>query len=212
MVYRDGPSMRGVLSKAMMAAFVVAASPTPIVMAAQPAGSTMLVGHITSQPIGHYEFCKRNRDECRGTGKKTAAPKVTKFGWSVVKDINESVNNSVLPMTDFDIHGREEVWSYPDVVGDCEDYVLLKRAMLMEKGFSSSDLLITVVRKANGEGHAVLTLRTSEGDFVLDNLEDSVKAWNATPYTYLKRQASFHAGRWVDIENGDDILVGSIPD
>ncbi len=204
--------MRGVFIKAVLAACVIGASPTPIVMAAQQAGSSMHLGGITSQPIGHYEFCKKNRSECRGSGKQTTAPRVTEFGWTVVQDINESVNYSVLPMTDYEIHGREEVWSYPDVVGDCEDYVLLKRAMLMEQGFSSSDLLITVVRKPNGEGHAVLTLRTADGDFVLDNLEDKVKLWNTTPYTFLKRQASFHAGRWVDIEYADDLMVGSIPE
>lgn len=204
--------MRRVFLNGMFAALVVAASPTPIVMAAQQAGSAMQVGGVTSQPIGHYEFCKRNRQECRGTGKRTPAPRVTEFGWSVVKDVNETVNFSVLPMTDFEIHGQEELWSYPDVVGDCEDYVLLKRSMLVERGFSISDLLITVVRKPNGEGHAVLTLRTADGDFVLDNLTDTVKVWTETPYTYLKRQASFHAGRWVDIENGADLMVGSIPD
>ncbi|MEM6463403.1 MAG: transglutaminase-like cysteine peptidase [Pseudomonadota bacterium] len=181
-------------------------------MAAQPLGSSMVVGKITSQPIGHYRFCKENRHECRGTALKTAPPRVTDFGWSVVNEINAAVNEAVLPMTDFEIHGREEVWSYPEVVGDCEDYVLLKRAMLIEQGFSVNDLLITVVRKPNGEGHAVLTLRTADGDYVLDNLADEVKMWTETPYTYLKRQASFHAGRWVDIENGDELFVGSIPD
>ena len=203
--------MKGVIVRAMLAGCLVAVSSTPIVMAAQPIGSSMVVGEITSQPIGHYEFCKRNREECRGSGAHTAPPRVTEFGWTVVHDVNESVNYAVLPMTDYEIHGREEVWSYPDVVGDCEDYVLLKRAMLIERGFSASDLLITVVRKPNGEGHAVLTLRTADGDFVLDNLEDEVKVWTETPYTYLKRQASFHAGRWVDIENGDELMVGSIP-
>jgi hypothetical protein len=49
--------------------------------------------------------------------------------------------------------------------------------MLIERGFSPADVLITVVRKPDGEGHAVLTLRTSEGDFVLDNLVDEVKHW-----------------------------------
>lgn len=203
--------MKGVIVRAMLAGCLVAVSSTPIVMAAQPIGSSMVVGEITSQPIGHYEFCKRNREECRGSGARTAPPRVTEFGWTVVHDVNESVNYAVLPMTDYEIHGREEVWSYPDVVGDCEDYVLLKRAMLIERGFSASDLLITVVRKPNGEGHAVLTLRTADGDFVLDNLEDEVKVWTDTPYTYLKRQASFHAGRWVDIDNGDELMVGSIP-
>ncbi len=60
-----------------------------------------------------------------------------------------------------------------------------------------SDLLITVVRKPDGEGHAVLTLRTDRGDFILDNLTDSVKPWDETPYRFLKRQASEHTGRWV---------------
>ncbi len=203
--------MLRVLFAGVVAAAIVAFSPTPIVMAAQQAGSAMRVGGITSQPIGHYEFCKANRRECRGTGRETSAPRVTEFGWQVVREVNQAVNFSVLPMTDFEIHGREEVWSYPDAVGDCEDYVLLKRAMLMERGFSAADLLITVVRKANGEGHAVLTLRTADGDFVLDNLTDRVKVWTETPYTYLKRQASFHAGRWVDIETSDELLVGSIP-
>ena len=203
--------MKGVLIKAVLAGFLLATSSTPIVMAAQPGGFSMVVGSVTSQPIGHYQFCKKNRQECRGTGVRTAPPRVTDFGWTVVRDVNESVNYAVLPMTDLEIHGKEEVWSYPDVVGDCEDYVLLKRAMLMERGFSASDLLITVVRKPNGEGHAVLTLRTADGDYVLDNLEDEVKMWTDTPYSYLKRQASFHAGRWVDIENGDELHVGSIP-
>lgn len=203
--------MKRVMLAGAFAAAIIAFLPTPIVMAAQQAGSFMQVGAITSQPIGHYEFCKANRRECRGSGRDKPAPRVTEFGWQVVREINQAVNLSVMPMTDFDIHGREEVWSYPDAVGDCEDYVLLKRAMLMERGFSASDLLITVVRKPDGEGHAVLTLRTADGDFVLDNLSNAVKAWTATPYTYLKRQASFHAGRWVDIENGDVRQVGSIP-
>lgn len=204
--------MKNFVVRTALAAVMVAAFPTPIVIAAQQGATAMPVGNITSQPIGHYEFCKRRPGECMGTGKVTAAPKVTSYGWSVVKEINDMANYSVLPMTDYQIHGQEEVWSYPDSVGDCEDYVLLKRARLIGKGFSASDLLITVVRKQNGEGHAVLTLRTSDGDFVLDNLTDEVKIWSETPYTYLKRQASFHAGRWVDIDRGDEPMVGSIPE
>jgi predicted transglutaminase-like cysteine proteinase len=115
-----------------------------------------------------------------------------------------------VPRTDMEMHGVEEYWSYPDLEGDCEDYVLLKRLMLMERGFSASDLLITVVRKADGEGHAVLTLRTSKGDYVLDNLSDEVQLWSETSYVFLKRQASFHTGRWVSIENSTDVLVGAL--
>ena len=87
-------------------------------------------------------------------------------------------------MNDFDIYGKDEVWAYPHGAGDCEDYVLEKRRDLMLKGISLSDLLITVVRKPDGEGHAVLTVRTDQGDFILDNLNDAVKPWDATGYRY----------------------------
>ncbi len=131
-------------------------------------------------------------------------------GWQVIRQVNDQVNHTVTPMTDMDLFGKEEFWAYPDGAGDCEDFVLLKRRMLMERGFSPADVLITVVRKPDGEGHAVLTVRTSQGDFVLDNLENEVKLWTRTPYRYLKRQASFNTGRWVSIENGSEVLVGSV--
>lgn len=171
---------------------------------------SMQTGRVTSQPIGHYEFCKQFDAECKPVKGSGAAPKVTDYGWDVIREINRAVNFSVMPKTDLELFGKEEVWTYPDIAGDCEDYVLLKRHMLMERGFSAADVLITVVRKPDGEGHAVLTLRTSEGDFVLDNLEDEVKHWRQTPYRYLKRQASTNSGRWVTIENGSDVLVGAL--
>ena len=170
---------------------------------------SMKTGGVTSQPIGHYEFCQSHKSECRA-GVRTAPAKVTDFGWSIVREINASVNRDITPMTDKELHGVDEIWSYPDGAGDCEDFVLLKRRMLMEKGFAAGDLLITVVRKPDGEGHAVLTLRTAQGDYILDNLNNEVKLWTETPYRYLKRQASFHAGRWVSIENGDAVMVSSV--
>ncbi|WP_337184540.1 transglutaminase-like cysteine peptidase [Shinella sp.] len=170
---------------------------------------SMKTGGVTSQPIGHYEFCQSHKSECR-PGARTAPAKVTAFGWSVVRQVNARINHDVTPMTDKEIYGKDEVWAYPDGAGDCEDFVLLKRRTLMEKGFAAGDLLITVVRKPDGEGHAVLTLRTTEGDYILDNLNNDVKLWTETPYRYLKRQASFHAGRWVSIENGDAVMVSSV--
>lgn len=171
---------------------------------------SMKTGGVTSQPIGHYEFCQTHKSECRAGARNLAPAKVTEFGWATVRQINSRVNRDVTPMTDKELYGKDEFWAYPDGAGDCEDFVLLKRRMLMEKGFAAGDLLITVVRKPDGEGHAVLTVRTTQGDFILDNLNNEVKLWTETPYRYLKRQASFHAGRWVSIENGDAVMVSSV--
>ena len=169
----------------------------------------MIVGSITSQPIGHYEFCQQYADECNVRTKVGAAPRLTAAGWSAVEAINIIVNTTITPMTDMEVYGREEVWAYPVDAGDCEDFALLKRKQLLQRGFSPADVLMTVVRKPDGEGHAILTMRTSEGDFVLDNLHDEVKPWYQTNYSFLKRQASFDTGRWVTIEDGRDVLVGA---
>ncbi|GLQ39788.1 transglutaminase [Rhizobium albus] len=191
-----------------MAGFVSLAMPSANAEA-EPSRS-MITGPLTSQPIGHYDFCRRHYSECAVRTTASRAPDITDYGWEVVQEVNLAVNSTIVPRTDMEMHGIEEHWSYPDLEGDCEDYVLLKRLMLMERGFSASDLLITVVRKADGEGHAVLTLRTSNGDYVLDNLSDEVQLWSETSYVFLKRQASFHTGRWVSIENSTDVLVGAL--
>jgi predicted transglutaminase-like cysteine proteinase len=131
--------------------------------------------------------------------------------WKQLAEVTVKVNAAVKPMNDIDIYGKDEVWAYPDKgVGDCEDYVLEKRRLLNRMGVPLSNLLITVVRKPDGEGHAVLTVRTSKGDFVLDNLNDKVRSWDQTGYRFLKRQAIDNTGRWVSIRDDQQVLVGSV--
>ncbi len=170
----------------------------------------MTTGAVTSQPIGHYEFCQRLPAECDIKSRSAPAAKVSAKGWEAIRRINHDVNARYIAKTDLEAYGKEEYWTYPTIYADCEDYALQKRKELAEEGFALSDLLITVVRKPDGEGHAVLTVRTSDGDFILDNLENDVLPWYATSYTFLKRQATFNTGRWVTIENGRDLLVGAL--
>jgi predicted transglutaminase-like cysteine proteinase len=202
--------MNALKARRFAVAVVVMLAPATAAIPAPRSLAHMTTGQITSQPIGHYEFCQANPDECNQRFASAPAPKVTEFGWSAIRDINTSVNHRIEAKTDFEVYGREEVWAYPITAGDCEDYVLEKRRELAEKGFSLADLLITVVRKPDGEGHAVLTVRTSDGDYILDNLTDDVKLWTDTSYTFLKRQASFNTGRWVTIEDGREIVVGAL--
>lgn len=173
----------------------------------------MRTGGLTSQPIGHYDFCKANPVECNIRLRDEGPEQMSDDFWKLVMAVNVRVNADVKPMNDIEIFGKDEVWAYPDNgIGDCEDYVLEKRRELMQHGISLTNLLITVVRKPDGEGHAVLTLRTDRGDFVLDNLTDAVRLWDQTSYRFLKRQASNHTGRWVTIRDGQPAapLVGSV--
>ena len=114
--------------------------------------------------------------------------------------INAWVNANIDPVSDKDHWGVVEEWDYPyDGKGDCEDFALLKRRMLIEEGFPAGALLLTVVKDAHGDGHSVLTVKTSRGDFVLDNLDDGVKAWAASPYRFVKRQSQRDPNVWVSI-------------
>jgi len=175
------------------------------------ADGAMITGGLTSQPIGHYEFCKANPAECSVRSRDRGGEPMSGALWSLLVRVNADVNEAVRPMNDFDIYGKDEVWAYPDNgLGDCEDYVLEKRRRLIQAGLAVGNVLITVVRKQDGEGHAVLTVRTSAGDYVLDNLTNAVRDWSKTGYRYLKRQSSENSGRWVSIREGSAPLVGSV--
>lgn len=171
-----------------------------MLLASPSAGGSMEVGLSTSQPIGHYGFCQRHQAECDIRPQEQQLLRLTDQLWGLITEVNSAVNFLVRPMSDADIYGNDEYWTYPqNGVGDCEDYVLEKRRLLNQRGISLANLLITVVRKPDGEGHAVLTVRTDQGDFILDNLQAEIKPWRETGYKYLKRQASYHTGRWVSL-------------
>jgi len=172
--------------------------------------ANMTTDGATNPPVGHYEFCRRLPQECRANPGDSAPATLSREGWKKILEVNYDVNQSVTPLTDKEIYGVKEYWAYPDKVGDCEDYVLLKRKRLMQAGFSPSDLLITVVLQPNGEGHAVLTVRTDRGDFVLDNMRNKVLLWSETEYTFLKRQSVENSGRWVKLQDGRTVAVGSV--
>ncbi len=170
----------------------------------------MQVAGRANPPIGHYEFCRIYTSECAPLARDEGPMVLTEAKWHTILDVNYTANTTIQPLTDLEIYGVEERWAYPRTVGDCEDFALLKRKMLMAKGFDPSDLLITVVLQPNGEGHAVLTVRTDRGDFVLDNMRNKVLLWTETEYTFLKRQASDNPGRWVKLQDGRTMAVGSV--
>jgi predicted transglutaminase-like cysteine proteinase len=156
------------------------------------------VGDHSRAPIGWLEFCAENRRDC---ATQRTAPRdvvLTPQAWTSLVRINDWVNQAIKPITDQDHWGVVEKWSYPDDgYGDCEDYVLLKRRMLMEAGWPREALLITVVRDKKGDGHAVLTVKTDKGEFILDNQNEKVLAWTETGYRFVKRQAQSDQNIWV---------------
>lgn len=153
----------------------------------------------TLPPIGYVNFCRERAAECRPSTSFADRVQLTSARFAELEKINTSVNDAVAPVTDLDLYGKVEVWTYPVDEGDCEDYVLLKRRILIERGWPESTLLITVVRDENNEGHAVLTVSTDRGDYVLDNKQQAVVAWADTPYTFVKRQSARNPLVWTSL-------------
>jgi predicted transglutaminase-like cysteine proteinase len=163
----------------------------------------------TSIPVGHAEFCKARPAECKANADPLLAVTLDEGRWNQLLDVNAHINGTVVPVSDSDLYGTEEFWTYPNGYGDCEDFVLAKRRALIEAGWPASTLLMAVVREANGDGHAVLLVRTDRGDLVLDNQDGLVQVWNETSYQFVKRQDQAHAGRWVDMIDDRAITVAA---
>jgi predicted transglutaminase-like cysteine proteinase len=170
-------------------------------VASKAAASELLfisIGDSTRPPVGWVEFCAEHPVDCKVA---PAAPRdvvLSNKAWADLVRINKWVNENVKPMTDLEHWGVVEKWSYPDDgYGDCEDYVLLKRRMLLEAGWPRAALLITVVREKNGNGHAVLTVKTDKGEFILDNQDERILLWSESAYHYVKRQSQSDPNRWV---------------
>ena len=69
-------------------------------------------------------------------------------------------------------------------------------------GLPRQALLVTVVTDLAGDGHAVLTVHTDRGDYILDNMNNDVKLWRETPYGFVKRQSRFVSNEWVSLNGG----------
>jgi predicted transglutaminase-like cysteine proteinase len=158
------------------------------------------LGDATRAPIGWVEFCNENGSECAGGATQARDIVMTQAAWRDLVRVNRWVNETVKPMTDMDHWGVVEKWSLPtDGYGDCEDYVLMKRKMLIDAGWPREALLITVVRDRKGEGHAVLTVKSDKGEFILDNQNENVVAWTETGYQFVKRQSQTNQNVWVSL-------------
>ncbi len=188
----------GLLSSGFTLAETKAAEPVRMA-----AATPMVVEGVSKAPIGWVDFCKANPADCAAAPAKAVRMRLTQARYAELDRINRMVNITVEPVTDQELYGVEEKWTYPvDGKGDCEDYVLEKRRQLIAAGWPRQALLITVVRDLKGDGHAILTVATDKGDYALDNQADDVKPWFDTGYTFIKRQSQIDQNQWVLLGDG----------
>lgn len=142
----------------------------------------MTLGYKVSSLQGQKGFCARHKDQC---GFKNFLPELIVYSdelQSMLEKLTTKTNQFFKPKTDKENYGVEELWNLPAVYADCDDYAAVKRKVLLDAGFPASALLLTHVNDSSGGSHLVLAVRTTEGDFMLDNLNNNVKRWNQMGY------------------------------
>jgi len=152
------------------------------------------------RPIAAWlDYCVRHSDDCQTDLRQPLTVTLTAALLARLKDVNIAVNRSVRPMTDMQHWGVEDHWDLAeDGYGDCEDYQLLKRKLLVDAGVPRRAMLMTVAWDSDHQGHALLMVRTNVGDLMLDNERDDILFWRDTGYAFVKRESQFTTG-WVAI-------------
>lgn len=193
---------RNVLAGSLFASLATVA----YLMAATPPDSSPADAQTqTTIPMGWLKFCRNEPKDCLQQNTRLTHIHLSSKSIAIINRVNRWVNSAIQPRSDQRQWGVEDLWSYPDNgEGDCEDYVLLKRRMLLEEDFPAPSLLITIVRNRKGEGHAILMVRTDRGDFVLDNLSDEMLPWSKADYHFIKRQSESNPNIWLKLKDAPD--------
>jgi predicted transglutaminase-like cysteine proteinase len=173
------------------------------------------LGEMTRRPIGWHNLCQVQAAECQAGPQQPVKVELSAEARKLLSTVTKLANHTILAQTDDEHYHLDrktliDWWTYPDDgAGDCSDFMLLKRKMLIEAGWPRSAALATVVIDHKGEGHAILTVTTDQGDFVLDNLTDKVLRWDETGYAFVKRQSQEDENVWVAIAAGGEAAVVS---
>lgn len=157
-------------------------------------GAFLVAQHAISAPDGAAGLCSKYRWAC-ATSSRSSLSQSNLI--RLASSINTQVNHQTSTIDDHVQYGREEHWALPTARGgDCEDFVLLKKKILIKNGVAGKNLLIATVLDRNLNSHAVLILRTQSGDLVLDNLTNDIRLWKDTGHTFLKLQNPAAPGGW----------------
>ncbi|MEX1179733.1 MAG: transglutaminase-like cysteine peptidase [Cucumibacter sp.] len=153
--------------------------------------SRISTGQSTAAPVGFLIFCVKYPSYCRGGGASQVV--MTDQLMTLLSSVNRTVNRLIRARNE-----RRDTWEINVRVGDCEDFVLAKRAKLIAAGVPASALRIATARTRSGVGHAVLVVRTSSGDLVLDNLSSRIREWNRTGLVWIAMSGA-NPRRWSTI-------------
>lgn len=123
-----------------------------------------------------------------------------------LSSINRGVNSLISYKRDETIYGSTDYWAKPAEIlrrnaGDCEDFAILKMAALLDVGIPAQSMSLIVLQdRHNRVFHAVLSVATGSGTFILDNVRDNVVKDTSLPdyvplYSFSMGRAWIHGSK-----------------
>jgi predicted transglutaminase-like cysteine proteinase len=64
-------------------------------------------------PIGYVAFCRDHQAECRPSGPIVDREPLTPERRAELEQVNRFVNQTIKPVTDLELYGKVEYWTYP---------------------------------------------------------------------------------------------------
>lgn len=160
--------------------------PDPALAVERTPNAFLAARKAVAAPAGARDICRRYSWACARSGR---AVTITDKHMRLVRSVNSRINSRVREVTDKSQYRREEYWALPTRRGgDCEDFALLKKRELIRLGLPPERLLIATVLDRKRNAHAVLIVRTAQGDYVLDNLTSRILHWKRTGYSFIRMQ------------------------
>ena len=116
--------------------------------------------------------------------------------YALAERIHREVNHSVTYRDDARQYGRPEYWAEAGKYGDCEDYALLKRALLKNQGWPADKMSLCICGVNEPGDHCVLFVDTDRGGYILDNRREWPVKPTDLPYSW---QSMLMVGKWYEI-------------
>lgn len=162
--------------------------------AQQPADLAALVNGDARAPGGWIDYCVASpTGGCFQMGPAVAV-KADAETLALLSSVQASVDAAIEPRVEEPGIDR---WEEDPRFGDCEDYALTKRKVLLAAGLPAGALRLATAYTEHGEYHAVLTVATTAGTLVLDNRFPTVRDWRSMPYRWVTLQRPDWPFRWL---------------
>ncbi len=169
----------------------------------------LATGRDVAAPAGWLNYCLAELERCVPATAVTELNATSEL-LALVQQVQANANRRIAARPE---PAGRDLWQIAVTSGDCEDFALAKQAALRRAGLPAGAVRLATARLASGEFHAVLTVATSDGTLVLDNLLPSAVPLRTLNYAWLRLQGVRGSLRWEELSGGGQpgSATGSLP-